>query len=162
LAHQLRNLQGVSDAHPDLRWPKAMQFLFRYAIHLHHQRTQQCVDQVEEKAAWLERHCDRLGERCLAPPDTGRLQHRYCKYRQNLFVFLYRTDVDPTNNVAEQALRASGVHRKVTGWFRSQWGAKTYAALAPVIDTTELSGIRVFEALQTLIGIPALPIRAGP
>jgi hypothetical protein len=35
---------------------------------------------------------------------------------------------------------------------------KTYAALASVIDTAELSGVRAFEAIQSLFGPPALPI----
>jgi hypothetical protein len=39
--------------------------------------------------------------------------------------------------------------------------AKTYAALASVIDTAELSGIRAFDAIQSLFGPPALPIPAG-
>src|SRR5512133_679499 len=40
LAHQLRNLQAVVDACPTLTWPRAMQILFRYAMHLHHLRDQ--------------------------------------------------------------------------------------------------------------------------
>jgi transposase len=78
-----------------------------------------------------------------------------------LFVCLYRTDVEPTNNVSERALRPSVIHRKVTGGFRSEWGAKAYAALASVIDTAELSGGRAFEAIQSLFGPPALPIPVG-
>jgi len=161
LAHQLRNLQAVVEAYPDLRWPKAMQFLFRSAIHLHHQRDQFSPEQFALQVARVERHCDRLLQRSLAPPDAKRLQRRYQKYRQHLFVFLYRCDVEPTNNVAERALRASVVHRKVTGCFRSEWGAKAYAALASVIDTAELAGIPAFDAIQSLLGSPSLPIPFG-
>jgi hypothetical protein len=50
------------------------------------------------------------------------------------------------------------VHRKVTGGFRSAWGAKTYAALASVIDTATLKGLSAFEAIQPLMGTPALPL----
>ena len=32
------------------------------------------------------------------------------------------------------------VHRKATGGFRSEWGAKPYTALASVINTTALKG----------------------
>lgn len=160
LAHQLRNLQAVVDADPTLTWPRAMQTLFRYAIHLHHQRDQLSPDQFAAQVARVERHCDRLLQRSLAPPDARRLQRRYLKHRQKLFVFLYRTDVDPTNNVAERALRPSVIHRKVTGCFRSEWGAKAFAALASVIDTAELSGVRAFDAIQSLFGSPSLPLPA--
>ena len=161
LAHQIRNLQAVVDADPTLTWPRAMQILFRYAIHLHHQRNQFSPDQYTAQVARVERHCDRLLQRSLAPPDARRLQNRYRKHRDKLFVFLYRTDVEPTNNVAERALRPSVIHRKVMGCFRSEWGVKAFAALASVIDTAELSGIQAFDAIQALFGLPSLPIPAG-
>jgi transposase len=73
-------------------------------------------------------------------------------------VFLHRNDVEPTHNVAERALRHSVVHRKVTNGFRSIWGTHTYAALASVIDTAELAGVRAFDAIHALFGPPSLPI----
>jgi transposase len=161
LAHQLRNLQAVVDTYPTLTWPRAIQMLFRYAVHLHNQRNQLSPDQFAVQVARIERHCDRLLQRILAPPEAKRLQGRYIKHRQKLFVFLYRTDVEPTNNVAERALRPSVVHRKVIGCFRSEWGAKAFAALASVIDTAELSGIRAFDAIQSVFGPPSLPIPVG-
>ncbi len=161
LAHQIRNLQAVVDADPTLTWPRAMQMLFRYAIHLHHQRDQLSPDQYAAQVARVERHCDRLLQRSLAPPDARRLQNRYRKHRDKLFVFLYRADVEPTNNVAERALRPSVIHRKVMGCFRSEWGVNAFAALASVIDTAELSGIQAFDAIQALFGLPSLPVPVG-
>ncbi len=161
LAHQLRNLQAVVEAYPLLFWPQAMQVLFRATIHLHHQRSQLSPQQFSAQIRRIERLCDWLLLRSLSPPEALKLQRRYQKYRQCLFVFLYRTDVEPTNNVAERALRPSVIHRKVTGGFRSAWGAKAYAALASVIDTAEISGIRAFDAIQSLFGSPALPLPAG-
>jgi transposase len=158
LAHQVRNLQAVVDAHPSQTWAKAMQYLFRYGVHLHHQRQQFSVDQFTAQVARVEYHCDRLLERSLAPPDARVLQKRYRKHRNKLFVFLYRTDVEPTNNVAERALRPSVIHRKVTGCFRSEWGAKAFAALASLIDTAELSAILPFDTIQSVFGPPSLPI----
>lgn len=158
MAHQLRNLQAVVDAYPTLTWPRAMQVLFRYAIHLHHQRDQMSAEDFATQMTRIERHCDRLLHRNLAPPDAKRLQRRFLKHRDKLFIFLYRSDVDPTNNVAERALRPSVIHRKVTGCFRSEWGAKAYAAIASVIDTAELSGIHAFDAILSLFGPPSLPI----
>jgi transposase len=158
MAHQMRALQHVVDANPRFTWAKAMQALFRYAINLHHQRDQLSPEQFNTKVARVERTCNRLLQQDLAPPEAQKLQRRYRKYRACLFVFLYRTDVEPTNNVAERALRHSVVHRKVTGGFRSQWGTKTYAALASVIDTAELNGMRSFDAILSLFGSPSLPI----
>jgi transposase len=158
MAHQLRNLQHVLDAHPHLTWAHAMRKLFQQAIQVRHQRSQMPPEQFTKQVIHIERTCDRLLRQDLAPPEAKRLQRRYIKYRACLFVFLHRSDVEPTNNVAERALRHSVVHRKVTNGFRSHWGTKTYAALASVIDTAELAGVGAFDAIQSLLGPPALPI----
>lgn len=158
LAHQLRNLQAVVEECPMLTWPRAMQVLFRYAIHLHHLRSQLPVEEYAAQVARIERHCDRLLLRNLDPPSAKRIQKRYRTYRENLFVFLYREDVEPTNNVAERALRPSVIHRKVTGCFRSEWGVKAFAAFASIIDTAHLNGVSTFDAILSTIGSPALPI----
>jgi transposase len=50
-------------------------------------------------------------------------------------VFLKRRDTEPTNNESELALRPSVIFRKVTNGFRSEWGAKTYAALCSIVET---------------------------
>jgi transposase len=158
MAHQMRALQSVVDANPRLGWPKAMQALFRHAIRVHRQRSQMSPEQFCLQVARVERTCNHLLQQDLAPPDARIIQRRYLKYRSCLFVFLYRTDVEPTNNVAERALRHSVVHRKVTNGFRSLWGTKTYAALASVVDTAELAGIRAFDAIHYLFGPPSLPL----
>ncbi len=159
LSHQLRNLQAALEACPATTWSRAMQVLFRCAIHLHHQRDQLPPDHFAAQVARIERHCDRLLLRNLEPyPQAAKLQRRYQQYRQGLFVFLHRTDVEPTNNVAERALRHSVIHRKVMGSFRSHWGSQAFAALASVIDTAQLSGVSAFDAILSLFDPPALPI----
>jgi transposase len=162
LAHQLRNLQAVVDLYPTAFWPQAMQALFRSAIHLQGQRQQLPLDQFYQQVRRIEQLCDWLLQRSLSQDRAARLQRRYRKHRHSLFVFLYRTDVDPTNNRSERALRPSVIHRKVTGCFRSGWGARAYAALASVIDTAELEGVHAFDAIQSLFGLPSLPLPSGP
>ena len=161
LAHQLRNLQALSDRYPKYAWPLAMQELFRSAIHLHHQRNQLAPPQFQAQVRKLERRCDQLLKRRLHRPQARKLLRRYQKYRNALFVFLQRTDVEPTNNLSERNLRPSVIHRKVIGCFRSGWGARTYAALASVIDTAALKGTPPFQAILNLFGPPALPLPAG-
>jgi transposase len=162
LAHQLRNLQAVVELYPGLFWARAMQALFRAAIHLRHHRELFSVGEYQTEILRIEWLCDRLLARNLTQPEARKLQKRYLKHRQHLFVFLYRDDVSPTNNVSERALRPSVIHRKVTGGFRSQWGANAYAALASVIDTAAIHGLNAFDALQALLGKPSLPLPAIP
>ena len=63
LAHQIRNLQAAWEACPATTWPRAMQVLFRCAIHLHHLRDQLPPDHFAAQVARIERHCDRLLQR---------------------------------------------------------------------------------------------------
>ena len=161
LSHQIRNLQAVIDRSPPAFWAQAMQKLFRYAIHIHNQRNQLSPEAFQAKVKCIERHCDWLVQQSLTDPDASRLQRRYQKHRQSLFVFLYRSDVSPTNNISERALRPSVIHRKVIGCFRSTWGAQAYAALASVIDTAALKGISPFDTIQNLFGTPSLPLPSG-
>lgn len=47
-------------------------------------------------------------------------------------------------------------YRKITGGFRSDWGAKAYTDLLSVIATSKIKGQRVFETLVNLMGHPVL------
>ena len=160
LAHQLRNLQAVVEQVPRHFWARHVQILLRYAIHLHNQRHELSAAAFVNRVARIERRFDQLLERNLDPPDARRLQRRYQKYRDAIFVFLYRTDVSPTNNISERYLRPAVIHRKVSGGFRSDWGAKAYAALKSLIDTGALSATAPFDVIQKLFGTPALPLGA--
>ncbi len=161
MAHQLRNLQAVVDCYPASFWPKAMQALFRSAVHLHNQRDHLSPPVFQTQVERIEHICDWLLKRSLEQPEAKRLLKRYHKYRDCLFVFLHRTDVNPTNNLSERYLRPSVVHRKIIGCFRSGWGARAYAALASVIATAALNGVSSFDAIQNLFGTPSLPLPAG-
>lgn len=158
LAHQLRDLQRVLDQYPHGWWAKALQTLFRAAIALHHRRDQLSEAQFQAQRNRLERLLDGLLSRSPPQPQALKLRQRYLKHRPHLLLFLYRADVEPTNNVAERALRPAVIHRKVTNGFRAQWGADAYAALASVIDTAKLQGRSPFEAIQQLFPPPALPL----
>lgn len=160
LAHQLRDLQRVLDAEPTHAWAKAVQALFQAAIHLLHQydgerptlSLPEFITQTEQLDALLDALLEQeiTGERALG------LQARFTKHRDKLLTFLHYPGVPPTNNVSERALRPSVIHRKVTNGFRSQWGAKGYAALQSVIATAHLKGEAVFATLVNLMGAPVL------
>ena len=157
LAHQIRNLQSLIERCPHLRWAGELQALFRTAIHLANRRLQLTVRGFTRRVGELERQLDRLLRRQVRSPAAQPLVKRYRKHRQHLFVFLHDPQVPAHNNACERALRPSVIHRKVTGGFRSQWGADAYAALATVLDTAKLRGQPVFETLVQLMGQPVLP-----
>jgi len=151
LAHQLRDLQRAIEQNPDCWWAQAMQALFRRTIHLHHQRNDLSPEDWQLQRQRISRICDWLLKRPVSGELAQKLLARFRKHRDHLFVFLEFDGVEPTNNVAERALRPSVIHRKVTNGFRSEWGAQAYAALASVIDTNKLNGINPFLAISNLL-----------
>ena len=86
-----------------------------------------------------------------------RLRKRYGKMREHLFTFLDHPEVTADNNGSERELRPTATYRKVTGGFRSDWGADLYAALRSVIGTAARCGIDAYRAIRaTLHGQSAL------
>src|ERR1700757_4598517 len=115
------------------------------------------VPTLVQYRADLDRRLDRL--LAVSPTtDTGQqLARGIRKCRGDLFVFITRRDVPATNNECERALRPSVIFRKVTGGFRSQWGARIYADALSVIATGRLHGHSALHALRdALAGRPIL------
>jgi transposase len=159
LSHQLRELQYVVDQERSA-WAQQCQALFRLAIHRAHQRDHGALWGAAYWAAVrkIEADCDALLARPVEGAEASRLWVRYREHREHLFVFLYDPAVPPTNNASEQALRHSVVHRKVTGGFRSAWGAEAHAIITTVLDTARKRGETLLTTLHAALGAPvALP-----
>jgi len=156
LAHQLRELQYVVDREQSA-WARDCQALFRRAIHRAHQRDQGALRGAAYGAAVrkVEADCAALLATPVAGAEASRLWVRFREHRDSLFVFLYDAAVPPTNNASEQALRLSVVHRKVTGGFRSGWGAEAHAICTTVVDTARKCGDDLLATLQAALGPPA-------
>lgn len=159
LAHQLRDLRRVLDVSPEESWAQAARKLFQDAIHLRNRFVsgEMTLNGFSRRATQTENELDRLLEERLENEAAQKLQNRFSIHRDKLLTFLHYPAVPPTNNESEQALRGSVVHRKVTNGFRSEWGAKAYAAIQTILATAKQKGQQAFQALVNLIGKPVLP-----
>lgn len=156
LAHQLRDLQRLIELAPENSWALAVRDLFQDAIHLRNRFTagEMTLSGFGRRVTQIENQLDRLLDEDVRSVAALKLQTRFSTHREKLLTFLSYPDVPPTNNESERALRPSVIHRKVTNGFRSEWGAKAYAALQTVIATARLKGENIFAALVELIGKP--------
>jgi len=88
------------------------------------------LDLSPRRVRRIEAACDALPEAEASGENGRRLRKRYRKHRDSLFTgahfarSLHREDVPGDNNASKRALRKPMVHRKVTGGFRSNWGAE--------------------------------------
>ena len=89
----------------------------------------------------------------LAPTDRDgrRLRKRYAKVRDHLFTFLDHPELAADNNSSERELRPTATYRKVTGGFRSGWGADLFAAVRSVIGTAKRRGIDAYAAIAATL-----------
>jgi len=107
----------------------------------------------------LERALDAV--MALAPThrDGRRLRRRYGKHRSHLFTFLDHPEVPADNNGSERELPllSAGTYRKVTGGFRSDWGADLFAGVRSVIGTAARRGVSAYQAIQQTLCRQATP-----
>lgn len=157
LAHQLRDLERVIEIFPKQAWAKDLKSFFQRAIHLRnrfHRKEPITTTGYVRRAFQLENDLDELLSRAVHNQAARNLKERFLTHRDKLLVFLHDPDVPPTNNESERELRTSVIHRKVTNCFRSEWGAKAYAALQSVVATARFKGANIFDALVKLMGKP--------
>jgi transposase len=155
LAHLIRDAQYAID-HGDTIFAPDFKALLKDACAVGRRRP----DLADATIAAHRRRLDRELERLLAlkPTDAEGRKLRdtvYVDCTDKLFVFLKRRDVGPTNNESERALRPSVIFRKVTNGFRSEWGAKTYAALCSIVETGRRNGRSALAAIRHSLALPA-------
>jgi len=150
LAHLLRDAQYAIDEGDDLFAPGFKALLLR-AIAIGQRRESLKDSTLIQYRADLERRLDRLLHQTPTATAGQKLAKGVKKCRGDLFLFVVRRDVPYTNNGSERALRPSVIFRKVTGCFRSHWGARLYAAARSVIATGQLHGKSALQAIQDVI-----------
>ena len=158
LAHQLRDCTYAIEAGDAVFAPRMKALLLR-AVVLARRRHALAESTRREYRRRLERALDAV--MALAPThrDGQRLRRRYGKVRTHLFAFLDHPEVPADNNGSERELRPTATYRKVTGGFRSDWGADLFAAVRSVIGTAARHGVDAYQAIQqTLRGqTPSYP-----
>jgi len=149
LSHQVRNLQYCVDAYR-CAWAYRMQQLFYRAMRLVKWRDRIAATHYQQQVADIEQKLDELLNQYPNNPESQGLRRRYLKHRQNILVFLYHRGVPPTNNASEQALRNSVIYRKVTGGFRTDWGANMYADILSILETARRQRRNFFDILTAI------------
>ena len=152
LAHQLRDCKYAVEAGDAVFAPRMKALLLR-AVVIARRRKELAESTRREYRRRLDRDLDAV--MAMAPENRHgkRLRKRYAKVRGHLFTFLEHPEVAPDNNGSERELRPTATYRKVTGGFRSDWGADFFAAIKSVIGTANRNGIDAHAAiLSTLRG----------
>ena len=150
LAHQLRDCQFAIDAGDTVFAPRMKALLLRAAVLGRRSKT---LAQSTRNYHLRRLNAELTRIMALAPdnPHGKRLRKRYHKVRSHLFTFLEHPEAPPDNNGSERELRPTATYRKVTGGFRSDWGAELFAGVRSVVGTAARAGGDAYQAIRNVL-----------
>jgi len=152
LAHLQRDLKFLTELYPNQNWAQSIQNLFSKALTLKKEMLQ------DPKPSWikarnnLELKLKNLIETSLETTNKEvlKFQKRLKKHLKSLTTFLHHFNIPPDNNGSERAIRNIKVKQKVSGQFKSEKGADSFAVLRSVVDTLIKNDQDVFKSLVNL------------
>jgi transposase len=150
LAHQLRDCKYAIEAGDTIFAPQMKALLLR-AVVLARRRKSLAESTRRSHLRRLDHALNVI--MVLAPTNSHgrRLRKRYGKVRSHLFTFLEHPNAPPDNNGSERELRPTATYRKVTGGFRSQWGADLFAGVRSVVGTAARTGTNAYQAICAVL-----------
>ncbi len=151
LAHKLRDLNYAIDC-DDTEIMKDLKLLIQEAM----------IDHKEEftmgQREILKREYEKtleylLNQEAIPDSETQKQLNSFKKAHEKnqIFTFLEHPTIPPDNNGSERAIRNVKVKLKVSGQFKSFQGAKDYASLRSIIDTSRKRNLNEFDSLVGVI-----------
>ncbi len=146
LAHQRRDCKYAIEAGDTIFAPRMKALLLRAVLLARRRKTL-----AESTRRRLDRELNAIMVLAPTNPHGQRLRKRYGKVRNSLFSFLEHPEAPPDNNGSERELRPTATYRKVTGGFRSKWGADLYTAVRSGIGTAARQGRDAYQAIRAVL-----------
>jgi transposase len=139
LAHVLRRAREMLESaiRGAVHFPRQVIGLFTEAIHLRNDFRRGLVSRaaVEDRRNEFDDRLLSLVARPRAHPDNDRLARHLEAHFDEWFTFISDPTIEPTNWLAEQAVRPAVVNRKVWGGNRTPAGAHAQGVLMSVLET---------------------------
>lgn len=144
LAHLIRRAKGLGQRDDrDLAWfgrriLSELQRLIAWAV---------SPPTKGEASMWYARMTHLIADYRVRKDDAGKFARHLEKLMGHLWLFLLETDVEPTNNRAERALRYAVIWRKMMQGTSSEKGDRWVERILSVKQTCRLRGISTFDVL---------------
>ncbi len=151
LAHKLRDLNYAIDC-DNTEVMKDLKLLIKEAMIDH--KEDFTLGQREILKREYEKTLEHLLKQEAIPKSETQKQlnsFRKAHEKNQIFTFLEHPNIPPDNNGSERAIRNVKVKIKVSGQFKSFQGAKDYASLRSIVDTSRKRGLNEFDSLVGVI-----------
>lgn len=172
-AHHIRELTGIAES-TGQQWPQEMiDLLLEIKEEVEDRKAKAIELTPEELAAFEQKYNEILQKGFLVNPPPvkekgkrGRpkqskaknLLDRLQEHRDETLAFMYDFQVPFDNNLAERDLRMVKVKQKISGVFRSDFGAKMYCRIRGYISTARKNSAPVLNAIKSALeGKPFVP-----
>jgi len=155
LAHLIRDVKFLTE-HPN-RKNRAFGTLLlqhlRQLFHIIHRREEYPTEAGFRNA--LRRVTNALtSDVLLQSPNTreaGNLADRFLDHAESFFTFITTPGIEPTNNLAEQAIRFVAIHRRITQGTRGDAGQSWCERIWTAVATCAQQGRSLFEYLSDAV-----------
>jgi transposase len=154
LAHLIRDVKFLITL-PDMReqaYGERLRQTLRNLFDVIHRRDKMTVAEFQRELEKAREEVLRQGTQNVPPTRHAQtMAKRLTKYGASYFTFVTTPGVEPTNNLAEQAIRFVVIDRRITQGTRSEIGQRWCERIWTVIATCTQQGRSVFEYLTRAI-----------
>jgi transposase len=155
LAHLIRDVKFLVK-HPDAanrRYGEMLLGYLRKLFKVIHRRKQYASEESFRRTLASVRN-ELVDAAIMELPNTREacnLADRFVKHYEAYFEFITTPDVEPTNNLAEQAIRFVAIHRRITQGTRGEAGQRWCERVWTAIVTCGQQGRSVFEFIHAAV-----------
>jgi len=139
LAHLIRDCK-YNIKYENSIWSKDLKELFQEMIKFKNDKGKEYNPYEKSTFREIKSFETRMGELFSKPPpdkEAKKLYKSLVGRQEQLILFLFESEVSPTNNDSERGLRNRVIHKKVSGGFRTTRGAQRFDKISSVIETAK-------------------------
>jgi transposase len=154
LAHLIRDVKFLTTL-PDVRdraYGERLRAALRELFAVIHRRERLSAEQFQSQLEAARVEVLRCGTHAVpATKHSGNLAQRFWNHGESYFRFITTPGVEPTNNLAEQAIRFVVIDRRITQGTRSEGGNRWCERIWTTIATCTQQGRSVFEYVEAAV-----------
>ena len=155
LAHLIRDVKFLAE-HPNAKnreYGERLRELLRKLFHTIHRRDQYQSDTTFRRVLERIRNelCWEAGMEVVDTNEALNMAERFYRHAESYFRFITEPGIDPTNNVAEQAIRFVAIHRRLTQGTRSEAGQHWFERICTVAVSCQQQSRSAFEFIHNSV-----------